>query len=334
MAQYAPELLNLNVADHSRTWDRGVIFPSVEVPLQIQSVDVYLPAGASVRVGLFNALSAATINGAARIVDFGVVSNEGDTDGFITVSAPADTVFPASGYPAVVVRQNDIVALVGDEEFPVGDAVYATRSYNEDALYTDAFPSVAFDDDGASQNFRIPYVRLNFNEVSDGPTIESINDGQPVRAGSSFTFTVSEGFTPTSGTIGGIPVTDIEGTTPNFTATMPTVVEGEEHPGYGTKTAVFTDGVDSPETTVVYAPRTGYAVHTIGVNPDRSINGIGYLFDPELTQGDQIAAPSPAVSVGATGGAPGTSATAGTHLCEHISSVDGIVRFFELRVGA
>lgn len=166
------------------------------------------------------------------------------------------------------------------------------------------------------------------------PGISSINDGSGVRAGSTGnTLVTSAGFTPTSGTIDGIPVTNIAGESPNFTFDLPGFAEGDEHPFYGSKTAVFTDGTNSPELTVELLPKAGHAYQTISGTPDTSINGIGYQFDPVLTAGDQIEFPTPAVTVGATGGYPGTSATEGTHLCGHISSLDNIYRLFQLKAG-
>lgn len=200
------------------------------------------------------------------------------------------------------------------------------------APYSTFIPALYFEHSDSSAS---GFISVGFDGMAVGPQLVSVNAGQPVRAGQTgIPVVVSAGFTPTSGTIAGIAVTNIQGASPNFTCDLPAVVEGASHPGYGSRPAVFTDGVDSPQLSVSFQPKSGYSFQTIGVAPDRTINGIGYQFDPQLTQNDQIAFPSPAMTVGATGGAPGTSATTGTHQCEHISAVDNIVRFFELRVGA
>lgn len=333
MPQYSPDLVDLNIGDFTATWDRGCFFPAAESELTIQGIDIYMQAGSSVRAAIYNSGSAETINGAALVIDFGVVTNDTGSDGFVTVSAPAGTKFPAGGYPVIVQRQSDVMALVGAEDFPVGDAIFATRSYNEEELYTTSFPSVAFDDDGTDQSFRIPYVRLNYEDADSGLQIISINNGQPVRAGAtSIPLVASEGFTPTSGTIGGIPVNNIQGVSPNFTFDMPAPVAGGSHPYYGNKTAVFTDGVDSAQLdNVPYAPAAGRTYVTLSGTVDTSENGVVHGFiDPAAEAGHQIEHPDTfTVNPDATV-SPG-SVPEGTHPMAHIA--DGKYRTYSLIVG-
>lgn len=168
--------------------------------------------------------------------------------------------------------------------------------------------------------------------LGEGTTSLIINSGAGVRAGSTGnTLTTTNGFTPVSGTVGGINLTNIQGTYPDFTFDVPAVGDGILYPIYGNNTATFTNGLESPQTNVDYLPRDGYDYVTLSGNLNTTIDGVVYEFVPAAQAGDQIAFPTPQVDTGTDGS--GTATQSGTFQLEHISSVDNTVRLFNLIVG-
>lgn len=210
-----------------------------------------------------------------------------------------------NGVDQILVREDSTSPYNGDLE--------ATWYFNHDNSNLGGFRSIAAD---------------GISSVS----IVSINSGNGVRAGSVGNTLVTSGdFTPTSGTIAGIAVTSLSGTYPNFTFSMPAVIDETVHPFYGDKQAVFTDGSDSPELTTPYLPKAGYDYVTLSGVLDTTINGVIYEFIPEAEVGDQIAFPSPEVEITSNGS--GSTIESGTFELEHISQSDNTLRFFDLIVG-
>lgn len=159
----------------------------------------------------------------------------------------------------------------------------------------------------------------------------SINDGTITSGSTGNTLTTTGNFTPTSGTIGGLPVSNITGTYPDFTFNLPEAGDGDDHPFIGTVTASFTDGVDTVTTAVELLPKTGYDVVTLSGDLDTTINGVVYQFVPEAQENDQILFPTPQVEINSNGS--GSTTESGTFVLYHISSVDNKIRVFNLIVG-
>lgn len=176
------------------------------------------------------------------------------------------------------------------------------------------------------------YVSLSFvvKAANDTPTV-SVNDNTIVSGSTGNTLTTTGDFTPTSGTIGGLPVSNITGTYPNFTFDLPETEDGDDHPFIGTVTASFTDGVDTVTTSVELLPKTGYDVVTLSGDLDTTINGVVYQFVPEAQENDQILFPTPQVEINSNGS--GSTTESGTFVLYHISSVDNKIRVFNLIVG-
>lgn len=176
--------------------------------------------------------------------------------------------------------------------------------------------------------------QLTVTQLSSTPTLNSVNSGNGVRNGSTGnSATFSAGFTPTSGNIGGRAVTNIAGTSPTFTFDLAEAADEATVPYYGSVTASFTNGVNTPTLAVPYLPKTGYSYVTLAGTLDTTIDGVLYEFDPVAFAGNQIAYPSPPLTIGATG--VGESTEDGTFQLEHIVDVGGTItlKTFNLLIG-
>jgi hypothetical protein len=110
---------------------------------------------------------------------------------------------------------------------------------------------------------------ISFVQIDDAPIISIVNGDDTVKIGRSFTFAAS-GLTPTSGTIDGVALTSVTGTT----AVMPNYVDGAAIPDYGYRTLSLTDGEKTATRGVYVYPPDEYDRIRIR---DISKTGDGYL---------------------------------------------------------
>ena len=178
----------------------------------------------------------------------------------------------------------------------------------------------------------VAFAAVIVNTIDPPKGVVSINGGSTVRAGSVGNTLVTTGnFTPTSGTIGTLAVTNISGIYPNFVFDVPSVADENISPLYGATVIAFSDAEDTINFNIDYLPKTGYSYVTLGSNIETSVNGIVYQFSPTAAQGDQIAYPTATVTVASNGTAFTTSS--GTFELEHLAVSDNTLRVFELLVG-
>lgn len=173
---------------------------------------------------------------------------------------------PAGGYSADVFRFSTLAGQTS------GDSVYVGTS----------LPTPM---GSVTATVTAPLMYLVVEDVVASSTITDINTTEIIAVGGSISATTTGMPTATGMTVGGKTVTNFAGSANAYTGTMPNYVDGQTYPAIGSKSAVITDGTNSPALTVTLIEKAGNSSTTLTsvvVSPGH----IGYYITSAI--GDRI----------------------------------------------
>ena len=182
-------------------YERRYVLSQISENCIADSVAVFVTAGASYRVALYASSSSTNTDGSTLIYDFGIITNSGVTNAWITVNSVGNPSIPAGTYPSIHVKGDYAFYVTMDwyaGETPLADVILSRRTWLEDSAITTAFSGTAQADDDIDGPARIMGLALAYTPANPSAALTAPIPSGPI--GSTTTATI--GATTNQGTSG------------------------------------------------------------------------------------------------------------------------------------
>ena len=182
-------------------YERRYVLSQIAATSKADSVDVFVSAGASYRVALYASSFTTDTDGSTLIYDFGVITNSGVADAWISVNSVGNPNIPAGTYPAIFIKGDYAPYVTMDwyeGDTPLADVISSRRTWLDASAITVPFASTAQADDDLPSPARIMGVALHYSSGTPSATLSTATPSGTI--GSTTTATV--GATSNQGTSG------------------------------------------------------------------------------------------------------------------------------------
>jgi hypothetical protein len=165
-------------------WERRFILTSMPAAGIANTLTIYVAAGASYRVAIYSSASGTNSSGMTLVYDFGVITNSGGTNTWISsASSTGSPSIAAGAYPVVAIKGEGEpwVAATWNESLPLNAIIASRRAWLESGAGTSSpFASTGITDSGENLPTRtmglsFAYTTASAPAFTAGPTVSNVS---------------------------------------------------------------------------------------------------------------------------------------------------------------
>lgn len=265
-----------------QNYERRYVFSQISEFSTVDSVDVFVSAGSSYRVGLYASPSTTDTDASTLISDFGIITNSGPSDAWISINAIGGPSIPAGTYPALFLKGENQLYVTNDwygGDLPLADVIASRRTWLDDGSNVSSpFPTTAQADDNGDGPSRVMGLALHYTVSSPSAILNSPTPSGTV--GSTTTATI--GATTNQSSAGSNNVYAVVSTASLSGITAAQVKAGQNASGGTSGVIAGSNAVTSTSTSVAFSGLSAGTAYHFAVAQENA-NGLSNVLTGSFT---------------------------------------------------